>query len=126
MDPIGYVYKTTNLINQSVYIGQHKRSEKNLDTGYYESGKILLNSIKKYGKENFSCEILCWCFSQEELNKREIQFIDKYKKTHKCYNIAKGGNGGNLMLHYTEEEKRKVYEKNGRNKKKKRNWVRTK
>lgn len=111
MDPVGYIYKTTNLINQSVYIGQHKRSEKSLDKRYYGSGKILLKAIKKHGKENFSCEILCWCFSQDELDKREIQFISEYKKTHKSYNIAKGGNGGNLILHYTEEEKRKVYEK---------------
>ena len=45
------VYKTTNLVNNKIYIGVHKTSKPN-DT-YIGSGKILADAILKYGKENF-------------------------------------------------------------------------
>lgn len=43
---IGYIYKTTNLINGKIYIGQ-KRSKKFLKERYLGSGKILKKAIKK-------------------------------------------------------------------------------
>ena len=67
----GYVYKTTNLINNKIYIGQHKWTGHEIDPKYLGSGKILKEAIKTYGKENFKCEILEWCESFDELNKRE-------------------------------------------------------
>ena len=45
-----YVYKITNKINENIYIGVHKT--KDLDGGYFGSGKILNSAINKYGKEN--------------------------------------------------------------------------
>lgn len=49
----GYIYKTTNLINNKIYIGQHKVKEEKIDNSYYGSGKLIIQAIKKYGKENF-------------------------------------------------------------------------
>ena len=49
---IGYVYLTTNLINNKKYIGR-RTSEVFLDTKYLGSGIHLLNAVKKYGKENY-------------------------------------------------------------------------
>lgn len=49
----GYVYKTTNLINGRIYIGQHKSN--GLDEQYIGSGKILGIALKKYGRRNFVC-----------------------------------------------------------------------
>ena len=53
---IGYIYKTTNLINNKIYIG--KRQKQKFDAGYIGSGKKLKSAIKHYGKNNFKCEII--------------------------------------------------------------------
>ena len=107
----GYIYKTTNLINDKVYIGKHKNSDFN--DKYFGSGKNLISAIKKYGIENFTTEVLEICYDEKSLNEAEIKYIDFYKKKYKenCYNIAKGGNGGNLIKHYLPEEKELVYKK---------------
>jgi group I intron endonuclease len=91
METYGYIYITRNLINGKRYIGQHK--SKDWDCKYYGSGKYLKNAIKKYGIENFTCFPLVWAWSKEELNKLEIDYIAHYKPE---YNIAKGGQGGDL------------------------------
>ena len=65
----GYVYKTTNNLNNKIYIGQHKSSV--FDDKYIGSGKILLQAITKYGKDNFTTEVLEWCDSREQLNEKE-------------------------------------------------------
>lgn len=41
----GYIYKTTNLINNKIYIGQHKHEK--FDIKYFGSGYALVNAIKK-------------------------------------------------------------------------------
>jgi len=88
------IYKTTNLINNKIYIGQDSQN----NPEYFGSGKILNNAIKKYGKSNFKKEILEECSSKEELNEREIYWINKLNSmdTNIGYNIATGGHGGNL------------------------------
>lgn len=51
----GYIYKTTNLINGKIYVGQHKGK---FDRGYVGSGKILKLALTKYGKQNFLTELI--------------------------------------------------------------------
>jgi len=87
-----YVYKTTNLINNKIYIGFHKSKSKN----YLGSGKILKQALKKYGRENFINEILEICNSEEELFKREKYWIKHYDSQNRLigYNITDGGLGG--------------------------------
>lgn len=99
----GYVYKTTNLTNGKIYIGQHKHD--GWDNNYYGSGKILLNAIKKYGRENFSCEPIEYCDTRQDLDEREIYWIDIYRKQDNCYNIAKGGGGRSAPLSQETKEK---------------------
>ena len=88
----GYIYKTTNLINGKIYIGQHKGES--FDKRYLGSGKYLKCAIKKYGRNNFKCELLEYCESLEDLNDREIYYIKENKSQNKDigYNIANGGN----------------------------------
>ena len=85
----GYIYKTTNLINNKIYIGQHK-SEKFEPNKYIGSGVVLLKAINKYGFENFKCELLKECLSREEMNKEESFYINKYDSTNpeKGYNLT--------------------------------------
>jgi len=57
----GYIYLTINWITGKKYIGQTNGNE----NSYIGSGRILLKAIKKYGKENFTKEIICSCNNRE-------------------------------------------------------------
>ena len=86
------IYKTTNLINNKIYIGK----DMNNDPKYLGSGKILKLAIKKYGIENFKKEILEICNNKEELNEKEIFWIKYLNSQNRLigYNITNGGDGG--------------------------------
>lgn len=89
----GYIYKTTNLINGKIYIGQHKATKFNAK--YKGSGVILKDAFKKYGKENFIVEMIDDSASDaDELNKLEIYYIQKYntRDLEIGYNLHCGGN----------------------------------
>lgn len=89
----GYVYLTTNLINQKKYVGQHKSPV--FDENYKGSGKLLKQAFEKYGWENFKTEILEECDSQESLNNCEIRKIAELNavSSDEYYNISGGGDG---------------------------------
>ena len=106
------IYKITNLINGKTYIGQHKY--KDLNDSYMGSGKLLWRAYKKYGKENFTKEILYSKVQyQETANDMEKFAIAKERALGKAeYNIADGGDGycPNKGKHLSEETKRKMSE----------------
>lgn len=104
------IYKVTNLINNKVYIGQTTRTFNERYSGkgvgaerilYSErSNGHLINSMCKYGVENFKVEIVEQCNTEEELNEREIYYINLYDSTNykKGYNFCQGGNGGKRRI----------------------------
>jgi len=96
------IYKTTNLVNNKIYIGQSKKNNPN----YYGSGILIKKAIKKYGKDNFKKEILCFCESPNDLNEQEKFWIKKFNSTDLKfgYNIEKGGADG---IHTNKREKSK-------------------
>lgn len=113
-----YIYEIINNINKKTYVGQHKsKTEKD---NYFGSGTVLNQAFDKYGKENFSKIILEEIplneNLQEELNKKEIFWINKRKSEGKAeYNISGGGQCcSNPFLYKTEEEKKMIYEKMGK------------
>lgn len=87
------VYKTTNILNGKIYIGVHKTS--NPDDSYLGSGKLLLRSINKYGRENFVKEIL-FIFNDKEsaYNKEKSIVNEKFILKTTNYNLKEGGIGG--------------------------------
>ncbi len=97
------IYKTTNLVNGKIYIGQTKSKSKY----YIGSGKILRLAIKKYGAGKFRREIICECKSQDELDEREQYWIAHYNSTDSDigYNIQLGGNSKGK---WTNESKLKL------------------
>lgn len=105
---LGYIYKTTNLINNRFYIGQH-RSKQFEPNNYLGSGTILQKALNNYGKQNFKCELLDWGYSPEDLNKKEVYWIDFYDayKGDLGYNLTKGGEGalGAIQSEYTRHLK---------------------
>ena len=58
----------------------------------------MAKAIKKYGSNNFRVELLEFCIDKSTLDKRERYYIEKYHSTdiNIGYNIAIGGQGGNL------------------------------
>ena len=112
----GYIYMTTNLINGKKYIGQRKMKKGVLDPledNYLGSGTLLLRSLLKYGKENFSKKILQLCDNYDELNKAEKYWIAKYDavNNNNFYNIATGGEAGDTWTGRSEEKKEAFREK---------------
>jgi len=104
-----YIYKTTNIINGKYYIGMH--STDNVDDGYIGSGKLLWFSIKKYGKENFVCEILEYLPNRQTLKEREKEIVNKILLEDKsCLNLKLGGYGGFV----DENHKYKFHSSGGR------------
>lgn len=95
------IYKTTNKINGKIYIGQ----DKNNNPDYLGSGKIIRQSIEKYGAENFEKEILEECTTKEQLDLSEIYWIAYYNSTNReiGYNIAKGGTGGDTISKHPDK-----------------------
>jgi group I intron endonuclease len=104
------VYKITNKINNKYYIGKHKT--KDLNDGYFGSGKVLKKAIQKYGIENFSKEILHTFDNELEMNAREKELVVISEQT---YNLCEGGQGGfsyinNNSLWLTEKHKKAAIE----------------
>lgn len=102
----GYIYKTTNLINGKIYIGQHK--SKSLNDSYLGSGLKIKRAINKYGKENFSKEILSVVESKFQADVEEKFYIKMFRDAFSdefLYNIADGGQGGNTTKFWSDEYK---------------------
>ena len=92
------IYQITNRLNKKFYVGKHKTENKNDE--YFGSGLLLKHAVKKYGKENFSKEILFECLSLEEMNQKETDIVDEeFVARDDTYNIKLGGQGG-----WSEEE----------------------
>lgn len=87
----GYVYKTTNLINGKIYVGQ-KKSDKFVPT-YFGSGALIKNALKKYGRDNFKVEVIETTSSRHDLDEKEKYWIEKLESRWQFgnYNIARGG-----------------------------------
>lgn len=71
---VGYVYITTNLINNKKYIGR-KVSKIFLENKYLGSGVHFQNAVKKYGSENFKVELIEACDTYDELVEKETYYI---------------------------------------------------
>ena len=102
-----YIYKTTNTLNNKIYIGlSSKLVEKT--KSYYGSGKLINQAINKYGKEHFTKEIIERDIEDFDLLcEREIYWIKelKSKVEHGNYNMSDGGEG--TVGVYPEAETRK-------------------
>lgn len=112
-----YIYLTTNKINGKQYLGQHKGE---INNSYLGSGIYLSKAIKKYGKENFSKQILKICQTRDEADYWEKFYIEQYNAVENTnfYNLQEGGTGGDgwqachKWLDQHPEEASKIYQEN--------------
>lgn len=90
------IYKITNVLDNKVYIGQTIRTLKirwNSHCCKSSTTTHIARAIKKHGKENFIIEQIDSASTIEELNEKEIYWINKYNSMDQSvgYNLRSGG-----------------------------------
>ena len=96
----GKIYKYTNLQNGMIYIGQTKSSLEKRDSKHLQQLKdntYFHRALKKYGRENFSLELVEDKIPFNLLDQKEKEYIDKFESfytTGKGYNLTQGGKWG--------------------------------
>jgi len=106
------IYKITNSINNKIYIGQtittlKKRWNKHCSEARLNKSMAIARAIIKYSSKNFTIEQIDSANTKEELNQKEINWIQHYQSCsrEKGYNISLGGNNVNLC---PEAEARRI------------------
>lgn len=98
------IYETTNQINGMKYRGCH--STENINDGYLGSGSYFKKAVKKYGKENFTREILYYCKNISDMIEKESEYVDiEWIYRHDTYNLQTGGLSYGIL---SEESKKKI------------------
>lgn len=102
MNKLGYIYKTTNLVNGKIYIGRKKGK---FNENYLGSGILLKEVIPRYGRYNFKVEVLDWAITSIGLDSLEQKYIREFRRIlgrNRLYNIAQGGHGtkGLTRIHF--------------------------
>ena len=89
------IYRILNKTNGKVYIGQSKNLQRRMTdyTSCSSHSKQLNEDIKKFGLDNFSFTLIEKC-TEEELDKKETEYILKYKSNVYGYNKNKRGKTG--------------------------------
>ena len=115
------IYVILNNINGKYYVGSAINFRDRYGFHLWQlknsihKNTILLNSYNKYGKENFSFELLELLMNGDDLIQREQFYIDSFDATNRelGFNISPSA-GSNFGLKRTEESKLKVSLTNGR------------
>lgn len=104
------IYKITNKVNGKIYIGQTIRPLlvrwKHHCNPANKNCVAMHRAIQKYGKENFTVEQIDVACDRDELDKKEIYWIEFYDSMNpdKGYNLIKGGEHREI----SEETKRRL------------------
>ena len=100
------IYLITNLVNNKKYVGITKFSIEKRFIEHTKRGFILTESIKKYGKENFSIIELDECFDEQTAFILEKKYISDYNtKVPNGYNLTDGGDG---IIGWTITEEQRI------------------
>lgn len=106
------VYQHINLINNKRYIGITQQNiKKRWQNGFgYQTQRLFWRAIQKYGWNNFKHEVLFCNLTQKEAEMFEVELIKYYKSNNKKYgyNIASGGEHGNLGYIHSKEARQKI------------------
>ncbi len=109
------IYRVYTIFNNACYIGQAKDIYRRFNSHHIHDYKNENNScyntkfysaLRKYGLDAFEIEILELC-PIEELDKKEIFYINKYDSFHHGYNSTLGGQNWSENIHSEEIEQKK-------------------
>lgn len=112
-----YIYKITNKVNNKVYIGKTKKSIESRFRAHMRGAKKKVNrhlydAMNHYGYDNFEISLVEQCESLDDLNEKEKFWIKELNTfSPNGYNMTIGGDGGDTLLHWTEEEKRALWDR---------------
>lgn len=106
------IYKITNRVNGKIYIGQTVQELEVRVRKHFSRAKTeikyqypLVNDIRKYGENNFDYEIIEIINKLEQLNEREVYWINHYKSIWpNGYNVTEGGAGTKGYNHRQEDK----------------------
>lgn len=107
-----YIGKTTKSLARRKYVHEWSATQDEQSRGYKSK---FYNTIRKYGADSFSWEIIDDTASTtQELNEKECHYIASLDAIELGYNISSGGTGGdNFTNHPNKEEiRRKISEAN--------------
>jgi group I intron endonuclease len=115
---MGNIYRILCKVNQKSYIGQYKKDtpiprwNRHIRDAEKGSNCAIHQAIRKYGKDSFEISVLCICESQEELDKKEDEYITEYNSMiyDNGYNMVRGGKGRAPDFHHKEQHKQKMRE----------------
>ena len=105
-----WIYKITNIQNNKVYIGQtirpiEKRFQRHLNDALNNIiDTHFARAIRKYGKENFLIEEIDSATTQEELDEKEVYWINFFDSVNSGYNsnANKGRVGGDTLTNHPD------------------------
>lgn len=112
MNKYGCIYKITNKINNKIYIGKTilKDPKYRFNVHVYLSKNkpkmLICRAIAKYGKQNFTFEIIHYASQNENLNFLEESYIKAFNSlTPNGYNIQEISNG---VIYHSDKTKAKM------------------
>lgn len=121
-----YIYKITNKINNKIYIGKTNNVYARIHSHLSVAKNGLINvsyrlnfqynyihkAINKYGKDNFSFEVIDQDDSEDNIFIKEKEYIFKFNSNNNLfgYNLTKGGEGSSGRK-LSELSKQKIREK---------------
>ena len=108
MVPAGIIYRITNTQNGKVYIGQTThtlRDRWRLHCARNSTCSLLKQAIQEYGKDAFIMEQVDTAESRDELNQKEMAWIERENSIHpNGYNVDKGG----YHIQYTQAARQRM------------------
>ena len=106
-----YIYQITNLLDEKIYIGKRTTKKEPHKDKYLGSSDLVKRAIQKYGLENFRKDILCCCYSSEELEAKEAELVNEsFIKRSDTYNRHVGGKGGWQHINNDPSKRKEVSE----------------
>ena len=100
------VYKTTHNPTGKFYIGRHSTNK--IDDDYFGSGVKIARMLNKYGKEQFTKEIIKICETPNEMIELEVEEIRKVFDNDLCLNLMIGDPRFTGGIEFSEETKQKM------------------
>ncbi len=91
---LGYIYLIENDINDKLYVGQTTDLKTRVRKHFHNNRKdtAIGCSIRKYGPDHFDLVLIEACYSQQELDEREIFWIKQLNtRVSVGYNLTSGG-----------------------------------